>query len=168
MKKLILLTIIFSALAIGILIGLTYNPEGNDNSTTYSKDNENSTQDNILNLSNQNLNEVPGYMYLETDLEEINISHNKLKDSLKAEIKNLKKLKVLDISNNQFTGLPAEIGQLQELEILNISNNQLTGLPHELGNLQNLKELDLSGNDYSEFDLEIIRKQLPSGVIIRV
>jgi Leucine-rich repeat (LRR) protein len=44
------------------------------------------------------------------------------------------------------TGVPAEIGQLQKLEILNLSNNNLTGLPNELVNLKNLKTLNLSGN----------------------
>lgn len=60
------------------------------------------------------------------------------------------------------TGVPAEIGQLQKLEILNLSNNNLTGLPNELVNLKNLKTLNLSGNEYSTHDLDIIRNGLPS------
>ena len=64
------------------------------------------------------------------------------------------------------TGVPAEIGQLQKLEILDLSENQLTGLPNELGNLKNLKTLDLSGNNYSEYDLEIIQKNLPASAKI--
>lgn len=64
------------------------------------------------------------------------------------------------------TGLPAEIGQLKKLEVLDVSNNQLTGLPYELGNLTNLKTLNLSGNPYSEADLQIIRKGIPNIRII--
>ena len=75
-------------------------------------------------------------------------------------------LEYIDLSNNNFTGLPAEVGQLSNLETLNLSNNNFTGLPHELGNLHKLKYLNLSGNDISEFDLQIIREQLPDTTII--
>jgi Leucine-rich repeat (LRR) protein len=70
------------------------------------------------------------------------------------------------LSNNQLTGVPAEVGQLSNLENLNLSNNQLTGLPYELGNLGNLKLLNISGNDYSQQDLNIILKDLPSSTEI--
>jgi len=75
---------------------------------------------------------------------------------------------VLDLSNNQFTGVPTEIGQLKNLEVLDLSNNRLTGLPHELGNLSNLKILDLRGNAYSSADLDIIKQQLSDSVEVRV
>lgn len=93
---------------------------------------------------------------------ELNLSNQNLEGSLKAEVRLLAELQVLNISNNNFTGLPAEVGQLSKLKVLNLSNNPLTGLPHELGNLQNLKQLNLSGTNYSEFDLNIIRESLPA------
>ena len=65
------------------------------------------------------------------------------------------------------TGVPAEIGQLSKLEILDLSNNQLTGLPYELGNLQNLIILNLSGNNYSEQDLGVILRTLPNVQVIK-
>lgn len=81
----------------------------------------------------------------------------------------LKKLEVLDISNNQFKFLPETIGglhaliklsaencnlvelpkmikNLKHLEILKLSNNRLHELPEEIGDLESLKELYLSGN----------------------
>ena len=64
------------------------------------------------------------------------------------------------------TGVPAEIGQLSKLEVLDLSNNQLTGLPNELGNLKNLKTLNISGNDYSTVDLNSIIEKLPASVSI--
>jgi len=73
---------------------------------------------------------------------------------------------VLDLSNNNFTGVPAEIGQLQQLEVLNLANNQLTGLPYELGNLANLQLLDLRGNQYAAQDLARIKETLPANVQI--
>ena len=70
----------------------------------------------------------------------VDLSGRGLSGSLKAEVRLLSNLKTLDLSNNNFTGLPAEVGQLSKLENLNLSNNPLTGLPNELANLKNLKK----------------------------
>lgn len=92
----------------------------------------------------------------------LDMSGRNLSGSLKAEIRQIKGLIELDLSNNSFTNLPAEVGQLSELETLNLSNNPLTGLPHELGNLSKLQVLNVKGTQYSKEDLEIIRAKLPS------
>lgn len=120
-----------------------------------------------LNLSAQKLDKTPSYVFEEVSLQELDLSNNLLEGSLPGEIRFLKDLKVLNLSNNQFTGLPAEIGQLANLEVLNVANNKLTGLPQELGNLKNLRLLNLSGNSYSETDLEIIKRGLPASVVIQ-
>lgn len=122
----------------------------------------------ILNLSAKNLSEVPKFVFGETSIETLNLSHNKLTGSLPAEIRHIRNLKVLDLSNNQFTGVPAEIGQLKYLEVLDLSNNRITGLPLELGNLSNLKILNLKNNQYSKYDLELIREKLSASVVIQV
>ena len=119
-----------------------------------------------LDLSNQGLTKISQDVFKKTYLEELNVSGNKLTGTLPAEIRQLKNLRILNVSNNQMTGVPAEIGQLQNLQILDLSNNQLTGLPNELGNLKNLQILNLSGNSYSTQDLEIIRQGLPANVNI--
>lgn len=120
-----------------------------------------------LDLSNTGLKKVPMDVFSKVSLESLDVSHNQLEGSLQAEIRNLQKLKILDLSNNKFSGVPAEIGQLRNLEVLNLSNNQITGLPYELGNLSNLKLLDLSGNQYSEADLAIILKTLPKNTVVK-
>jgi Leucine-rich repeat (LRR) protein len=122
----------------------------------------------ILDLSNQNLTSVPQITFSNTAIQVLNLASNSLTGSLPGEIRFLQSLKVLNLSNNQFTGLPAEIGQLQNLEVLDVSNNKITGLPNELGNLKNLKVLKLTGNQYSASDLEGIKNNLSDSVVIEV
>ncbi len=146
-------------------------PKGLDggNDQTEVQGNDNGAHEVIgptLDLSGQGLDKAPSYIFDQQSLVYLNLSHNSLTGALPAEIRFLSRLKVLDLSDNQFTGVPAEVGQLKYLEELDLSNNQLTGLPHELGNLKNLQKLDLRGNQPSEFDLKIIRDALPNATIL--
>lgn len=122
--------------------------------------------DSRVGLSNSGLTEVPEHVFTESETTALDLSGNKLTGALPAEIRHLKKLTSLNLSDNNFTGVPAEIGQLEYLEILNLSNNPITGLPYELGNLKNLQVLDLSNTNYSKPDLEVIKKTLPNRVEI--
>jgi Leucine-rich repeat (LRR) protein len=122
----------------------------------------------VIDLSNTGLTKTPMDVFSKTNTEELNLSKNSLTGSLPAEVRLLQNLKVLNLSNNQFTGVPAEIGQLQKLEELDLSNNKITGLPNELGNLTNLKTLNLKGNSYSEADLDGIKARLPQTAVVLV
>jgi len=97
---------------------------------------------------------------------QVDLSGQNLSGSLMAEVRLLSDLEELNISDNNFTGVPAEVGQLTKLRILNLANNPLTGLPRELGQLQNLEILDLSGTQYSEQDLIAIQAQLSSATVV--
>ncbi|GEM_PF-1166905 len=96
----------------------------------------------------------------------LDLSGRGLEGSLKAEVRQLTELREIDISNNNFSGLPAEIGQLSKLRKLNLSNNPFTGLPYELGNLKNLEVLDLRGTQYAKQDLAVIQKSLPASTVV--
>ncbi len=122
---------------------------------------------NLLDLSNQGISRISMDVFSKTNLEGLDVSHNNLEGSIQAEVRHLSRLKVLDLSHNKLSGVPAEIGQLKDLEVLDLSYNLLTGLPNELANLSNLKLLDLSGNKYSQADLDVIKKGLPSTTVIK-
>ncbi len=120
-----------------------------------------------LDISSKNLTRVPDDVFKRSELVSLNVSENRLTGALQAEVRHLLNLRVLDLSDNQFTGVPAEVGQLALLEVLDLSNNELTGLPYELGNLQNLTTLDVRGNEnISKADLAVIKSNLPPTVTI--
>lgn len=121
-----------------------------------------------LNLSNQGLTKAPSYIFDRTETEVLDLSHNAIGGALQGEVRFLSALRTLDLSHNNFTGVPAEIGQLSSLTTLDLSYNPITGLPNELGNLKNLRTLDLRGTRYAVQDLETIKKGLSANVEILV
>ncbi|XP_050231212.1 receptor-like protein EIX2 [Mercurialis annua] len=63
----------------------------------------------------------------------------------------LKHLKYLDLSYNNFGGIPIPkfLGSMTSLRYLNLSGAGFGGMvPHQLGNLSNLQYLNLKGDDY--------------------
>lgn len=120
----------------------------------------------VINMSGKGLASVPKEVFTQTDATTLDVSQNSLTGSLPAEVRLLANLEVLDLSDNQFTGVPAEIGQLSNLRVLDLSNNPITGLPNELANLKKLERLDLSGTNYSKADLKIITEGLSADVLV--
>lgn len=81
----------------------------------------------VLDISSNQLTELPSCIISLTQLQELYINNNKIK-KLPEAIGNLSNLMVLDASNNQLQELPTSLCQL-ELVVLSIRNNQL---PHSL------------------------------------
>ncbi|XP_057471167.1 receptor-like protein EIX2 [Actinidia eriantha] len=65
--------------------------------------------------------------------------------------KNLRLLKIIDLSSNKFCGkIPKQVATLAQLVSLNLSRNNLTGqIIQEIGQMKMLESLDLSGNKLS-------------------
>lgn len=118
-------------------------------------------------LSNNNIRTLPSEMGKMTSVIIFKIDHNKLEGSLIGEIRQMSKLRQLDVSHNKMTGMPAEIGQLSNLETLNYSYNNIDGLPNELANLKsNLKEFNVTGNPLSQAKINKLKATLPNTNII--
>lgn len=118
-----------------------------------------------INFQECRLREVPAEIGLLIDLEILSFASNSLAKYatgeyyeitgggnriilLPPEIRNLTKLKILDIQYNLLRELPREIGYLKNLEILNLRGNLLIQLPDQLGYCSKLEKLDLSSNFY--------------------
>ena len=112
------------------------------------------TQLTILNLSNNKLTYLPVEIWQLTQLTSLLLTTNNL-TKLPVEIGQLTRLTKLDLQDNELTQLPVEIGQLIRLTTLYLSNNKLTKLPVEIGQLKQLTKLYLSNNKLTKLPVEI-------------
>ncbi|CAL1353237.1 unnamed protein product [Linum trigynum] len=81
-------------------------------------------------------------------LKHLDLSGNNFNGEIPSSFGNLSRLELLDLSVNKFDGsIPRELGSLTNLKSLNLSNNMLMGeIPGELQGLKSLEELQISSN----------------------
>jgi hypothetical protein len=83
-------------------------------------------------------------------LESLQFGHEKTKkvwpSLIPQSIGNMRSLKWLSLSANNFRTLPESIGTLSLLEVLILSRNNLSHLPFSIEGLQNLRQLNLNSN----------------------
>ena len=81
----------------------------------------------------------------------LDLSDNRLRGHLPAELGDLRNLRELRLENNLLNGaIPPELGNLTKLTMLSLFRNELSGpIPEELGDLTDLTELRIWGNRLS-------------------
>ena len=92
-------------------------------------------------LGNQSLNVITQM----GSLRELRLADNILDGILSPQLLNLRKLEILDVSNNAITTLPPNSDE-SKLRVLNVAGNKLSSLPFELLAASPLIELYASGN----------------------
>ena len=95
-----------------------------------------------INLSRQNLREIPAEITEIKSLTNLSLNHNQLRE-LPSGMAQLNNLNSLWLGNNQLTELSPEICQLTKLTTLSIDGNNITELPPEIVQLEDLAGLDI-------------------------
>ncbi|VYS58523.1 unnamed protein product [Arabidopsis thaliana] len=107
----------------------------------------------VLSLSSSGfLGQVPFSFSNLSMLSALDLSDNELTGSLSF-VRNLRKLRVLDVSYNHFSGIlnpNSSLFELHHLTYLDLGSNNFTSstLPYEFGNLNKLELLDVSSNSF--------------------
>lgn len=103
----------------------------------------------VLDLSSNELNNLPSDVRNLVSLEKLYLQDNNLK-KLPNEIVHLRNLSVLNVSRNNLKELPESIGELRKLTILNLSDNKaIKCLPKSLGYAQKITQLEIEGLNLS-------------------
>lgn len=98
-----------------------------------------------LDLSGNLLTAIPASVASFQSIRLLNLSSNQIRD-LPPEICQLSGLESLELKHNLMKGLPSKFGRLKSLKILNLSSNQFDQLPVQLCELDGLSELRIGGN----------------------
>ena len=99
-----------------------------------------------LNLSHNNLTELPreiGFLILLRDLDVSNNRLQRVDPSIAACIR----LRRLSLSNNELAHVPSEVSSCSMLEEIDLTHNRLQEIPKSLATLPALSELRLDNND---------------------
>lgn len=108
-----------------------------------------------LNLSRNNLTDVPSGIEQLTDLESLDVSSNKL-TTLPDNLKKLQdSLEILIISDNYFEKFPTVVWSCTQLQKLEADNVGVVTEAKNLKDLKNLRILSLSGNVFKPLPKEI-------------
>lgn len=115
-----------------------------------------------LDLSNQQIKELPNEIKTLENLTELILRSNELSDLPKT-IKNLKNLKLLDLYDNNFRIISKEVTKINSLNLLYLNKNDVIKIRRSIKRLINLKEFDLIYNpNLSDKKIKKIERLLPN------
>ncbi|KAI8503136.1 hypothetical protein Bbelb_189570 [Branchiostoma belcheri] len=100
-----------------------------------------------LDLSNNKFKKFPTALLNLPRLEHVNLSRNTL-STFPMETRLMRCLRNLQMTNMALDEMPNELCDLSSLEVLNIRDNNLTRLPRDIGRLKKLTTLQLSWNKF--------------------
>jgi len=101
--------------------------------------------------NNAHTGEIPGELYLATNLNYINFQNNELEGELAVQIEQMRNLERFIIFNNKFNGkVPIRQFARTGIKFLGLSNNKFTGsIPEQISNLRLLEYLYMDSNDFT-------------------
>jgi hypothetical protein len=114
--------------------------------TDYKKANQEKLIVQRLDLSKQNLIEIPKGIYKMKNIAYLNLNNNQITE-ISSKIDQLKYLRTLNLANNRIENIPDEITEIRYIENVNFSHNKLIKLPSSILNLKVLITLNLSYNN---------------------
>uniref|UniRef100_A0A6N2LRP3 Protein kinase domain-containing protein n=1 Tax=Salix viminalis TaxID=40686 RepID=A0A6N2LRP3_SALVM len=101
-----------------------------------------------MDLSDNELHEIPAALGKATHLQALDLSSNQLVGDIPFDVESLSDLERLGLAANNFSAtILKQLGKCSKLIFLNMSKNRFVGsIPAEMGSLQSLQSLDLSWN----------------------
>lgn len=117
-----------------------------------------------LDLSKNQIKELPDSLYLLTKLQCLVVAHNKL-GTFPKDIGKCKNIFYLNANNNDISLLPPQIGDMEKLRTLDLWSNELADFPETLSNLKQLGTLDLRVIMISDENIKLLKKWLPNTTI---
>jgi len=110
----------------------------------------------FLNLSHNNLTELPEEIGKISRLRDLKLSYNRLQLSeLFLILADLPKLRSLWLNNNEIQTLPTEIVAIRRITYFYLDNNRLSDFPKEMRQMDKLLVLHAAGNNFRELPVEL-------------
>lgn len=104
----------------------------------------------VVDLHGMSLDSLPKLSLDLAIISKLNLSNNNLQNIPESLTARLLNLEMLDVHSNQLRSLPNSIGCLSKLKVLNVSGNFIQSLPATIENCRALEELNLNFNMLSK------------------
>lgn len=99
-----------------------------------------------INISNNNFQNIPKVLKTLPDLREINLGNNKI-ENMTNQLSDYPKIEILILSGNKLKVITTDISTLTELVALDLSKNKIKNIPKEVFYLPNLFLLEINSNE---------------------